>query len=53
VIAPDAQQYMARRARARTTEISASHAVALTQPAAVAAQIAAAAAPRGHPDHRT
>jgi len=39
-----AQQFMARRAGAHTAEIRASHAIALTQPAAVAEQIAAAAA---------
>jgi pimeloyl-ACP methyl ester carboxylesterase len=46
VIAPEAQQFMARRAGARTAEIRASHAIALTQPAAVAGQIAAAARAR-------
>ena len=44
VIPPEAQQFMARRAGAHTTEIRASHAVTLTQPAAVAELIAAAAA---------
>ena len=39
-----AQRFMAERARARTIEIDASHAIALTQPAPVARQIAAAAA---------
>ena len=55
MITSEAQQYMARRAQACTTEIGASHAVALTQPAAVAGQIAAAAAaaPRAHPGKRT
>jgi pimeloyl-ACP methyl ester carboxylesterase len=53
VITPEAQQYMARRARARATVISASHAVALTQPAAVAGHIAAAAtAPWAHQGRR-
>lgn len=48
LIPPEAQRFMARRAGARTTEIRASHAVALTQPVAVAEQIAAAArAPGG------
>ncbi len=48
LIPPEAQRFMARRAGARTTEIRASHAVALTQPGAVAEQIAAAArAPGG------
>jgi pimeloyl-ACP methyl ester carboxylesterase len=54
LITPEAQQYMARRSGAHTTEISASHAVALTQPAAVAGQIAAAAtAPWAHSGQRT
>jgi pimeloyl-ACP methyl ester carboxylesterase len=44
VIPPEAQQFMARRAGAHTTEIRASHAIPLTQPAAVASQIAAATA---------
>lgn len=44
VIRPEAQQFMARRAGARTVEIRASHAIAVTQPAAVAGHIAAAAA---------
>jgi pimeloyl-ACP methyl ester carboxylesterase len=43
LIPPDAQHFMASRAGARTAEIRASHAVALTQPAPVAEQIAAAA----------
>ena len=46
VIPPEAQHFMARRAGASTAEIRASHAVAVTQPAAVAAQIAAAAVPQ-------
>ncbi|HEY2074753.1 MAG TPA: alpha/beta fold hydrolase [Streptosporangiaceae bacterium] len=47
VISPEAQQFMADRCGARTVEIRASHAVTLTQPAAVARQIVtAAAAPR-------
>jgi pimeloyl-ACP methyl ester carboxylesterase len=44
VIPPEAQQFMARRAGAHTTEIRGSHAIPLTQPAAVASQIAAATA---------
>jgi pimeloyl-ACP methyl ester carboxylesterase len=43
LIPPEAQHFMARRAGARRTELRASHAVALTQPVAVAEQIAAAA----------
>jgi len=43
LIPPEGQQFMARRASARTIEISASHAIAVTQPAAVARQIVAAA----------
>jgi hypothetical protein len=51
---PEAQQYRARRAGAPATEISASHAVALTQSAAVAGHIAAAAtAPVAHSGQRT
>jgi pimeloyl-ACP methyl ester carboxylesterase len=44
LIPPEAQHFMAQRAGAHITEIRASHAIALTQPAAVAEQIAAAAA---------
>ncbi len=44
VIPPEAQQFMAQRAGAHTIEIRASHAITLTQPAAVAELIAAAAA---------
>jgi pimeloyl-ACP methyl ester carboxylesterase len=44
IIPLEAQQFMARRAGAHTTEIRASHAITLTQPAAVADLIAAAAA---------
>ena len=44
IIPPAAQRFMAQRAGAHTTEIHASHAIALTHPAAVAGQIAAAAA---------
>lgn len=44
LIPPQAQHFMAQRAGAHTTEIRASHAVALTQPVAVAEQIAVAAA---------
>jgi pimeloyl-ACP methyl ester carboxylesterase len=43
VIAPDAQRFMAARASAATVEVDASHAVAVSQPAAVADQIRAAA----------
>jgi hypothetical protein len=43
VITPEGQQFMARRAGAHSIEIDASHAIALTQPAAVAGHIAAAA----------
>jgi pimeloyl-ACP methyl ester carboxylesterase len=43
VIPPEGQQFMARRAGAHTIAIPASHAIALTQPAAVAGHIAAAA----------
>jgi pimeloyl-ACP methyl ester carboxylesterase len=43
VIPPAAQRFMAQRAGARTVEIHASHAITLTQPAAVAGQISAAA----------
>jgi pimeloyl-ACP methyl ester carboxylesterase len=42
LIPPEAQHFMAKRAGARTVEICASHAIALTQPASVAEQIAAA-----------
>jgi pimeloyl-ACP methyl ester carboxylesterase len=42
IIVPAAQHFMANRASARTVEIPASHAITLTQPAAVAGQIAAA-----------
>jgi pimeloyl-ACP methyl ester carboxylesterase len=44
VIPPEAQQFMAQRAGAHTTEICGSHAIAMTQPAAVARQITTAAA---------
>lgn len=44
VIPPEAQRFMARRAAAHTIEIRASHAVTLSQPAAVAELIALAAA---------
>jgi pimeloyl-ACP methyl ester carboxylesterase len=44
LIPPEAQHFMAQRADAHTMEIRASHAIALTQPVAVAEQIAAAAA---------
>jgi pimeloyl-ACP methyl ester carboxylesterase len=42
-IHPDAQRFMAHRAHARTVEVDASHAVARSQPAAVAELIRAAA----------
>ncbi|HEY6275682.1 MAG TPA: alpha/beta hydrolase [Streptosporangiaceae bacterium] len=45
VIPAGAQRFMAQRAGSHATEIHASHAVALTHPAAVAEQIAAASAP--------
>jgi pimeloyl-ACP methyl ester carboxylesterase len=44
IIPLEAQQFMAQRAGSRITEICASHAITLTQPAAVAELIAAAAA---------
>ena len=55
VIPPEGQQFMARRAHAHTIEIDASHAIALTQPVAVAGHIAAAAssAPRRRHDKPT
>jgi pimeloyl-ACP methyl ester carboxylesterase len=55
VIPPEGQQFMARRADAHTIKIGASHAIALTQPAAVAGHIAAAAssAPRRQRDKPT
>ena len=43
LIPPGGQRFMARRAGARSIEIDASHAIALTQPAAVARHIAVAA----------
>jgi pimeloyl-ACP methyl ester carboxylesterase len=43
-IEPDVQRFMARRAGAETVEVRASHAVALSQPAAVARLIRTAAA---------
>lgn len=45
-IDPAAQRFMAWRARADTIEVAASHAVLLSQPAAVAAVIRSAAEPR-------
>jgi pimeloyl-ACP methyl ester carboxylesterase len=42
VIPPAAQRFMAQRASARTVEIPGSHAIALTQPTAVAGQIVTA-----------
>jgi pimeloyl-ACP methyl ester carboxylesterase len=55
LIPPEGQQFMARRAGAHTIKIDASHAIALTQPAAVAGHIAAAAssAPRRRHDKPT
>ena len=43
LIPPGGQRFMARRAGAHSIEMDASHAIALTQPAAVAGHIAAAA----------
>ena len=43
LIPPESQRFMARRAGAHSIEMDASHAIALTQPAAVAGRIAAAA----------
>jgi len=43
LVPPEAQRFMAQRAGSHITGIRASHAVALTQPVAVAEQIAAAA----------
>ena len=43
VIPPGGQRFMARRAGAHSIEMDASHAISLTQPAAVAGHIAAAA----------
>jgi pimeloyl-ACP methyl ester carboxylesterase len=60
VLHPEAQRFMARRAAAQSVEVEASHAIALSQPAAVADLIRCAAtsdrpAPsvpmRGPPDH--
>jgi pimeloyl-ACP methyl ester carboxylesterase len=55
VIRPDAQRFMAARAGARTIEVDASHAVAISQPALVANQIheAAPATQRTHPTATT
>jgi pimeloyl-ACP methyl ester carboxylesterase len=55
VIDPAAQRFMAARAGARTVEVDASHAVAISQPALVANQIreAALAAQRTHPTATT
>jgi pimeloyl-ACP methyl ester carboxylesterase len=47
VIHPEAQRFMARRAGAHTVEVVASHAIALSQPAAVADLIRTAAAAIG------
>ena len=54
LIPVEAQRFMAQRAGARTLEIHASHAIAMTQPAAVARQIAAAASAvrQAWPDQR-
>jgi pimeloyl-ACP methyl ester carboxylesterase len=46
IIHPEAQRFMARRAGAQTVEVNASHAIALSQPAAVAELIRTAAAAR-------
>jgi pimeloyl-ACP methyl ester carboxylesterase len=43
IIPPGGQRFMARRAAAHSIEVGATHAIALTQPAAVAGYIAAAA----------
>jgi pimeloyl-ACP methyl ester carboxylesterase len=51
LIPPESQQFMARRASAHSVEIDASHAIALTQPAAVAGHIAAAASPASRRRH--
>ena len=51
VIPPEGQQFMARRAGAHSIEMDASHAIALTQPAAVAGHIAAAASPASRRRH--
>jgi len=54
LIPVEAQRFMAQRAGARTLEIHASHAIAMTQPAAVAGQITAAASAvrKARPDQR-
>jgi pimeloyl-ACP methyl ester carboxylesterase len=54
LIPVEAQRFMAQRAGARTLEIRASHAIAMTQPAAVAGQITAAASAvrKARPDQR-
>jgi pimeloyl-ACP methyl ester carboxylesterase len=53
VIPPEAQRFMAQRANSHATEIHASHAVALTHPAAVAEQIATAASALAGADRPT
>ena len=54
LIPVEAQRFMAQRAGARTLEIHASHAIAMTQPAAVVRQITAAvsAVRKAWPDQR-
>jgi pimeloyl-ACP methyl ester carboxylesterase len=54
LIPVEAQRFMAQRAGARTLEIRASHAIVMTQPAAVAGQITAAASAvrKARPDQR-
>jgi len=51
VIPPGGQRFMARRAGAHSIEIDSSHAIALTQPAAVAGHIAAAASSASRRPH--
>jgi pimeloyl-ACP methyl ester carboxylesterase len=51
LIPPESQEFMARRAGAHTITIPASHAIALTQPAAVAGHIAAAASSASQRQH--
>jgi pimeloyl-ACP methyl ester carboxylesterase len=51
IIPPESQQFMARRAGAHSVEIDASHAIALTQPGAVAGLITAAASSSSRRPH--
>ena len=51
LIPPGGQRFMARRAGAHSLEVDASHAIALTQPAAVAGHIAAAASSASRRPH--